>query len=61
MDSSIIWAVVSMYLLWRAELGFKAWLATREPLREAQYNDLTKRITELQSKVNNLSIQREID
>ena len=61
MIESAIWAGVTLYLLWRAELGFKSWLATKEPLRQAQYNELTEKVAKLQSQVNTLSVQREID
>lgn len=72
MVSSAIWAVVVLYLLWRSERLGKEYLSKLDPLNKVQYDelkakiasnqsDLETKLTQIQTQVNSLSIQREID
>jgi hypothetical protein len=61
MIESAIWASVVIYLLWRVEVGFKAWLSNQSPLNSRQYSELRKDIEVLQNQVNSITIQRGID
>ncbi len=56
---SLIWAIVLMYLMIRAEINFKAWLGLQKPLNQEQMDSLDKRIKDLQSQVSRLSIDKE--
>ncbi len=66
--SSAIWAGVVLYLLWRAETGFKSWLAHQAPLNKVQEEALSKRIAaqdaritseldRIQNQVNGLALE----
>lgn len=56
--SDVIWALVSLCILWRLDKAYMETMAAKIPLRDAQYQELKAQIKDLQVQVSQLALER---